>query len=89
MTAPDPAHSLGVYMRTIARHLSPSVPMSFDEALTYISSQDLGYAAATLIRLEERGVARQTLKSSYLYVRGPAWHRSAKHYRWIHDATQE
>jgi hypothetical protein len=85
MTAPDPAHSLGVYMRVVARHLSHTVSMSFDEALTFIPSQDLGYAAATLIRLEERGVAMQRVPRSYLYVRGPAWHRSAEHYGWLHD----
>jgi hypothetical protein len=34
MTAPDPAHSLGVYMRVVARHLSHTVSMSFDEALS-------------------------------------------------------
>jgi len=82
MTAPNPAHSLGAVMRHVARDLSATRPMTFADAFVKQRGPDLGYAAATLIRLEERGVAMQTAAGSYLFIRGPRWAEAAERYGW-------
>jgi hypothetical protein len=81
MTAPSPAHSLGSYQRDIAKHLT-DLPMSTRDAAQYISGRDHGYAAMTLIRLEERGIAQECPEGSYLYVRGPLWAEAAEYHGW-------
>jgi hypothetical protein len=81
VTAQNPTHSLGSYQRDIGKHLTDT-PMSPRDAKQFISGQDHGYAAATLIRLEERSIAKETAEGSYLYVRGPLWAEAAAYHGW-------
>jgi hypothetical protein len=80
MTAPNPIRGLGDYMREVARHLSSDLPMDSHKAHRIISYQDRGYAAAVLIRLEERGIAKETGEGGF--VRGPRWDEAAEYYNW-------
>ena len=72
---------LGAYMRDVGARLTDQ-PMTFEEALTFIPCQDIGYAAAVLMRLEHRGIARRVAPLDYRFVRGPLWDEAAAFHRW-------
>ena len=74
----DPARYLGTYMRTVGRQLT-ATPMTAKDAHDLISIIDEGYAAATLIRLRERKVAKEVEGG---FVRGPRWLDTASYYGW-------
>ncbi len=76
----DPTRRLGTYMRAIASQLREEVPMEATEAGTYISEGE-SYAAMTLIKLAERGVAWQIGRGQF--VRGVRWKESAAYYGWL------
>lgn len=86
MTAPNPAHGLGAHMRTLGRQLRPDKPLGVNEAayLINVPHYPLEYAALTLVRLGERGVA--TLMEGG-FIRGPRWNASATHYGWMKDES--
>lgn len=85
---------LGAYMRTVAKKLNNHKPMSFEDAHALIGGiggyMDLGYAAAILIRLEQRGVAVRIDGDYNKYVRGPYWQEAADFYKWsVDDEAKE
>lgn len=77
MTARDPTHYLGTYMRAVGKQLT-ATPMTIKQAHAFVCI-DEGYAAATLIRLRDRKVASEVEGG---FVRGPRWHDAAAHYGW-------
>jgi hypothetical protein len=72
---------LGAVMRDVGARLTDH-PLTFEEAQTFIAYYDLGYAAAVLMRLELRGIARRVAPLDYRFVRGPTWDRAATLYGW-------
>lgn len=74
----DPTRSLGAYMRAVGEALTDA-PMTVAAAHDVISYIDEGYAAATLIRLRERGIADEIEGG---FVRGPRWQDLASYYGW-------
>jgi hypothetical protein len=82
VTALNPTHRLGRYQREVAKHLT-QLPMSTSDAVSYVGGNDHGYAAMTLIRLEERGIAKEwSEEARYVYCRGPRWAEAAEYYGW-------
>ena len=79
MTAPNPIRGLGSYMRAVGQRLHPTRPMTIKDAHAIISYIDEGYAAATLIRLRERGIAEE---SEGGYIQGQHWLEAASYYGW-------
>lgn len=71
---------LGVYMRAVGRELREHDPMDYREAFNFARGQDVGYAAAVLVRLAERGIAREIKPGGF--VRGPRWNEAAMYYNW-------
>ena len=80
MTSPSPTRGLGGYMRTIGKNLRTLRPMTVNEAHDLIKYADEGYAAATLIRLRERGIAAQIWNGGF--IQGPNWLEAAAYYDW-------
>lgn len=78
----DNSPRLGDYQRKIARRLSTSKPMTARQAAEFIGGRGRGYAAMTLILLEERGVAAEVPADSGRFVRGPNWVATATYYQW-------
>jgi hypothetical protein len=76
---------LGAVMRDVGARLSKTLPMTFEEAQTFIPYYDLGYAAAVLFRLEARGIAQRVAPLDYRFVRGPMWWEAANFHRWYEE----
>jgi hypothetical protein len=91
MGQPRAARGIGTYMRTIAMLLKKDEPSTARHMFEMVHTPDEGYAAATLIRLRQRGIATEVDGSGY--IRGPEWAACAAYYGWPHQdiprATQE
>jgi hypothetical protein len=86
MTERKVYHGIGVYMRDAAMLLTND-PVDYRTMYDLLEGRrgnmDRGYVSAALIRLAERGIAKET--ESHEFVRGPMWIEAAKYYKWEAD----
>ena len=71
---------LGSEQRRVGAHLTDK-PLSYHAYGQMLPTMELGYLAATLIRLVERGVAVETALG--MFARGPRWDVAAEHFHWL------
>jgi hypothetical protein len=81
-TVKDTIRYLGIYQRTIGSNLSETRPMTTRRAHDLMAYMDEGYAAATLMRLRDRGIASEISNG---FIRGPRWLEAADYYRWPYE----
>ena len=77
---------LGIYQRTIGANLRQLRPMTVTEAHHLIKYIDEGYAAATLLRLRDRGIATE-IENGGGFIQGPRWPEAAAYYGWPQKVT--
>lgn len=86
MTERKVYHGIGAYMRDAAMLLTDD-PVDYRTMYDLLEGRrgnmDHGYVSATLIRLAERGIAKET--GGHEFVRGPVWTEAAKYYKWETD----